>query len=141
MKLTTEIQPGGMVIVCLQGRLDQITAPVVRQRLSILIEMGYVCLIVNMSYVSSLDHDGAIVLFDEWERAQQVGGYLYLSHVSDYAQHVFDELRIDTIPYAHPTFGAVLCFVSTADKPEAVMTHCSNNCCTMICSRDLMTAA
>lgn len=141
MKLTTEVQPGGMVIVRLQGRFDQITAPVVRQRLSLLIEMGYVCLVINMSYVSSLDHDGAIALFLEWQKTQQVEGYLYLTQVSDYVLHVFEEVQINTTPYVHPTLGLVLCFASTADKSVAITTHCSNNSSVTMCSQDLLTAA
>lgn len=92
----------------LDGRLDQITAPAVKQRLSLLIHMGHPRMIVDLSKVTALDRDGIRILHDEWQEAQKVGGDLCLLLLGEQVQRVQDATYDQTSPDMYSNIGEAM---------------------------------
>lgn len=92
----------------LDGRLDQITAPAVKQRLSLLIRMGHPRMIVDLSKVTALDRDGIRILHDEWQEARHVGGDLCLLLLREQVQRIQDATWEQASPDMYSNMGEAL---------------------------------
>lgn len=80
MRISTDVRPGSIIIVRLEGRLDQLTASVVQKRLSLFIQMGYRRVIVVLDGILSLEKEGLDALSAVTQEAQQVGSSLQVAH-------------------------------------------------------------
>ncbi len=72
----------------LEGRLDQITAPAVRQRLSLLTKLGYCRLSINLAGVTCLEKEGLDALYQSMQEAQRTGGNLWITNLTEQMQAV-----------------------------------------------------
>ena len=63
-----------IMIVAAQGRLDVLSAPILRERLDHLLSEGVTKFVVDLSAVSFLDSAGMAVLVNLLKRARQGGG-------------------------------------------------------------------
>ena len=63
-----------IMIVAAQGRLDVLSAPILRERLNHLLSEGMTKFVVDLSAVSFLDSAGMAVLVNLLKRARQGGG-------------------------------------------------------------------
>jgi anti-anti-sigma factor len=86
MKLSTVMGKDGIMHVELAGRLDQITAPAVSQRLSLLIELGYCRLCINLADVTCLEKEGLDTLYQAMQEAQRAGGNLCITNLTEQMQ-------------------------------------------------------
>jgi anti-sigma B factor antagonist len=93
MKISTKVEPGGIIVVHLNGKLDQITIPVVRKRLSLTLAMGYRQMVINLDRVVSLEQEGVAMLHNIRNEAHRAGVDLHISDTNERMQSLL------SVPY------------------------------------------
>jgi anti-sigma B factor antagonist len=100
-------------LLTLEGRLDAVTAPDLKERLKRLAEEGQVFVVIDMSEVSFMDSSGLAALVSGLKALREAGGSLRLAGVNEQAREVFDITRLDQVFKLYPDRRTAV-----ADLPE-----------------------
>lgn len=74
--------PSGAVVIAARGRLDAVSAPILREQLRASVQSGNIRLIVDLSGVDLIDSAGLSALISGLKAARQAGGSLHILHPS-----------------------------------------------------------
>ena len=94
---------GTVRVVALEGRLDMVTAPRLREVLANLAGSGTPKLVVNLAAVSFIDSSGLGALIAGLKAARQAGGDLRLAAPGDQAVSVLRLTTLDRVLVCHAT--------------------------------------
>ena len=102
MDITVEEREGGVAVVTLTGRLDLLSAPQVKARLSEEVAAGRKKLVVDLDAVSFIDSSGLGALIGGLKAARVGGGDLRIARATEQAQVILRLTTLDRVmkPYA-----------------------------------------
>ena len=107
-----EIAASGESVISPQGRLDMVTAPVLREQLHTQVRQGNVHVVVDLSGVDLIDSSGLSALISGLKAARQAGGSLRVARPSKQARsilkltnlhRVFEPFEATDDPPSEPT--------------------------------------
>ncbi|HEU5101696.1 MAG TPA: STAS domain-containing protein [Roseiflexaceae bacterium] len=111
MEIQTTLQPHGIAIVRLVGRIDAHTAQTLKDRLSEMIDAGNCYLVLDLGAVTFLDSTGLGALVNSLKRAEAAGGDLRRAQVPQAVRKILELTslqsrlaRYATIPDALATY-------------------------------------
>jgi anti-anti-sigma factor len=108
MEVIVDSQPGGIGVVRPTGRLDLLTATVVRQSLAQAIAAGNHRLIVDLAEVPFIDSSGLGALISGLKAARLAGGDLRIARLTDQARQLFVLTGLDRVLRPYPTVEEAL---------------------------------
>lgn len=101
-----QTQEATMITLEINGRVDALTAPDLRSRLTELIDDGAQRLLVDLSGVDFIDSAGLAALVKSMKSARSAGGDIELARPrSDSAYRVFELTKFDQVFTIHPARG------------------------------------
>ena len=102
MQVAVEPQPGGAVVVTLAGRLDLLSAAMVRQELAAAVAAGHHRLVVDLGAVEFIDSTGLGSLISGLKATRLAGGDLRLARPAEQARTILQLTTLDRVlkPYA-----------------------------------------
>ena len=102
MQVTVDAQPAGVAVLRLAGRLDLLSAAIVKERLAEVVAAGQRRLVVDLGEVPFIDSTGLTSLIDGLKAARQAGGDLRLARPGEQARTILRLTRLDRVlqPYA-----------------------------------------
>ena len=106
---------GDVTVVKLEGRIDAISAPRVKEELQELVESGQVRLIVNLDAIGFIDSAGLGVLVSCLRRCASAGGDLRLAEVPSFCRSIFELTRLTRVFDVTETEEAALAALTTAN--------------------------
>ncbi len=80
--------PSGEVVISPHGRLDMVTAPLLREQLRALVQRGNIHVVVDLSGVDLIDSGGLSALISGLKAARQAGGSLRIVRPSKQARSI-----------------------------------------------------
>lgn len=83
-----ETTASGQVVISPQGRLDMVTAPVLREQLHTQVQRGNLDVVVDLSGVDLIDSSGLSALISGLKAARQAGGSLRIARPSKQARSI-----------------------------------------------------
>ena len=97
MEITIDAMPNGTAVMRLHGRLDFVSATVVRQRLVGATAEGHRVLVVDLEDVPFLDSSGLGALIGGLKAARTAGGDLRLARVGEQPKVVLALTTLDRV--------------------------------------------
>lgn len=111
IQLRTKRLPGNAIVVEVEGDVDVFTADHLTQALDMLMERGFLDLIVNLEDVQLLDTSGLGALVAARKKASELGGSLGLVFVNPHIRKIFE------------LTGLVRLFEIHSDEVDASLSH------------------
>jgi anti-sigma B factor antagonist len=108
MQVNVDAQPAGVAVLRLAGRLDLLSAAMVRQRLAEAVAAGQHRLVVDLGEVPFIDSTGLTSLIGGLKAARQAGGDLRLARPSEQARTILRLTRLDRVLQPYPTVEEAL---------------------------------
>jgi anti-sigma B factor antagonist len=107
-KIETNEAGNGIVVARLEGRLNAVSSPEVKERLKSLIAEDSHNLVLDLSDVSFIDSSGLSALVAGYKAAAEAGGSLKLACMMPQVSEVFFLTHLDRVFETYPELGAAL---------------------------------
>jgi anti-sigma B factor antagonist len=99
----TELEDGGVRILCLSGEIDLQQSPKVRQILQAKVNEQAAALVVDFTEVKYIDSSGLATLVEYYQKSRSYSGRIALAGMSARVRSVFDLVRLSEIFQIYPT--------------------------------------
>jgi anti-anti-sigma factor len=107
MEIKTKLETG-VAVVSLNGRLDLVSAGIVKSSLSQMVYQGHTKLLIDLGDVSFIDSSGLGALIGGLKAARQAGGDLRIARARDQARMVLELTTLDRVLKIHATVAEAL---------------------------------
>ncbi len=104
MDIVQESLDNGIMLICLNGRLDARSSPLVRSALQKLLDDGSRKIIIDLVNVPFIDSSGLAALVSGLRMAREKDGDIIISGAQSQAQIVFRLTMLDRVFAIHPTW-------------------------------------
>lgn len=108
MKIDVTPRAGGVAVVAPTGRLDLMTAPELKQRLSTEIAAGNFRLLIDLGSISFVDSSGLGALIAGLKAARLKGGDLRIARPGDQAKSVLELTSLHRVLKPHESVETAL---------------------------------
>ena len=98
----------GVAVLCLDGRLNMVSAPQLKDAVARTVQHGRTKVVVDLSAVGFMDSSGLGALIAGLKRARQDGGDLRLAGVTQQVSTVLALTNLDRVLRAHPSVQEAL---------------------------------
>jgi anti-sigma B factor antagonist len=103
MEITAHDDHAGFRILRLVGRLNMVTAPLLRSSVAEAVADGRSRLVVDLAQTESMDSSGLGVLINSLKVARQAGGDLRIAAPNEQVKLVLQLTNMERLFHAHPS--------------------------------------
>ncbi|MGD1994558.1 MAG: STAS domain-containing protein [Anaerolineae bacterium] len=101
-QITERLLDRGPLVLALDGRLDTVSAPELRQRLRTLVAQGRTHIVIDLSGVPFISGSGLAALISGLKAAREAGGTIQLVGLKEQAQAAFAVTLLDRVFDSYP---------------------------------------
>jgi anti-sigma B factor antagonist len=108
LETRTKSLADNVTLVEVEGRLNAVVAPDLKEQLKGLVASGRVKLLLDLTAVSFIDSSGLAALVSGFRAARENGGTIKLAGLNDQTRTVFRITKLDRVFEIHPDVEAAL---------------------------------
>lgn len=97
MKIHTKVLGGGIAVLRLDGKLNMVSAPHLRQEVQSCITAGNIHVAIDLTSVDFIDSSGLGALINGLKSARQAGGDLRIASPAEQVKMVLELTNIDRV--------------------------------------------
>ncbi len=101
MNIHSKVLPGGIAILSLEGKLNMVSTPILRQEVNSAVAAGNNRIAIDLSAVDFIDSSGLGALINGLKSTRQSGGDLRIANACEQVRLVLELTNIDRVlkPY------------------------------------------